>query len=291
MMSIPSVNREKVIQMSRSLSSFPAAVAKILALLDDPDAGFDVVVETISMDALISARVLSVANSVAMRSHRDQEVCDIKLATALIGMDRVRHITLISSLSSFIVKAGRSGAGASFWQHSVSVGVCAEELAHHVDTPVSATMALVAGLLHDIGQLWLLHYDADQAQICWREARRQDVGVEQLERQYFGVDHSTIGAWLASHWRLPTDVVDAISAHHQPDAQLSPPLVPLLHVAEVLSNALDLGQREDNRVTYLSAPACAALGLVWDDSIRPLFGRIEARSRHANAIFAPSAPA
>jgi len=283
------VDRAKVIQVSRAMPSFPAAVAKILDLVDDPDASFDVLVETISLDPLISARILALANTVAMRSKRDSEVCDIKLATALVGLNRVRHIALISSLSRFIGNAAQTAIANSFWQHSVSVGVCAEELANHVDTPVSPTMALVAGLLHDIGQLWLLHYNANLVQVCWNEAQSQEVGTEETERQYFGVDHSTIGSWLAAHWCLPGELVEAVSAHHQPDAQLSPPLVPLIHVAEVISNALDLGHRAENRVTYLSAAACRVLGLVWDDKIRLLFGRIEARSSHANVIYASTA--
>jgi hypothetical protein len=58
-----------------------------------------------------------------------------------------------------------------------------------------------------------------------------------------------------------------------------------VHVAEVLANALDLTGREENRVTSLSSAACNALGLTWDESTRALFGRMEARSRHANALF------
>jgi len=57
----------------------------------------------------------------------------------------------------------------------------------------------------------------------------------------------------------------------------------------VLSNALDLGGRDENRVTPLSSAACQQLGLVWDAEIHPLLGRIEARSRHANTFFAKSA--
>ncbi len=61
---------------------------------------------------------------------------------------------------------------------------------------------------------------------------------------------------------------------------------PLVHVAEVLSNALDLTGCAENRVVTLSAAACRTLGITWNESILPLFGRIEARSSHANAFFA-----
>ncbi len=279
------LTREKVLQVSRSLPSFPIAVADILACLDDPDSSFDLLVQTISHDPLISARVLSVANTVAVSRHRDGGISDIGLATAMIGMDRVRHITLISSLSGFVSGSGPNAMPPSFWQHSVAVGICAQELTQHIAAPVSATWALVTGLLHDIGQLLLYRFDPKTAQACWREATTQVQGVDEIERTHFGIDHSEIGGWLAESWSLPADVVAGISRHHHPDIAPAPLLVPLTHVAEVLSNALDLGRRPENRVTHLSSQACHTLGLVWDDDIQPLFGRIEARSRHANAFF------
>jgi HD-like signal output (HDOD) protein len=104
------------------------------------------------------------------------------------------------------------------------------------------------------------------------------------------VDHATIGAWLAENWTLPQSIVSAIHYHHHhAGVELDEPLVPLLHIAEVLSNALDLGGRAENRVTLISSSACSRLGIVWDENIRPLFGRIEARSSHANRVFTGAA--
>jgi len=286
----PTINRDSVIAGSRSLPSFPSVVSEILATLDDPDGNFNVLVRAINRDPLISARVISVANTVAMRGARESEVCDIATATSLIGMSRVRHITLISSLNTFVAGAARHGLPHSFWQHSVAVGICCEELAQWVDIPVSSSMALMAGLLHDIGQLWLHHVNPNLAQACRVQARKRTVSVEVIETAHFGVAHGTIGAWLLEHWSLPDAVVAAVGAHHSHVATPGNPLVALLHVAEVLSNALDLTGRIDNRVTTLSSAACQQLGLVWNEESRALFGRIEARASHANAFFAKSAP-
>ena len=103
------------------------------------------------------------------------------------------------------------------------------------------------------------------------------------------MDHATIGAWLAENWTLPQSIVSAIRHHHDAGTDSDELLVPLLHIAEVLSNALDLGGRAENRVTLISSSACSRLGIVWDENIRPLFGRIEARSSHANRVFTGAA--
>jgi putative nucleotidyltransferase with HDIG domain len=287
MMNSTPITRSQVIRVSRSLPSFPSTIAEILTTLDDPDGSFNVLVYAINRDLLISARVLSVANAVALRGAREAEVCDIATATSLIGLNRVRHIALISSLSTLMASATHRSLPVTFWQHCVAVGICCEELAQHIEAPISPSLALISGLLHDIGQLWLHHAHAKEAQDCWQLAKTRNLGIEQVEREHFGVDHSTIGAWLAEHWSLPESVVAAIGGHHNPDAALGTTLVPLVHVGEVLSNALDLASRPENRVTALSSAACQKLGLVWSDDIRCLFGRIEARSRHANAFFTP----
>jgi len=279
------ITREEVIERSSKLPSLPSIVAEILATLDDPDSNLKVLVDHIAHDPVIAARVLSRANAASSRTRRLSAISDIYTATTMIGMGSVREMALISSVGGFSDSLFPACTASAFWAHSVAVGVCSEELALHTAGPVSADAALIAGLLHDIGQLWLFRFKEDDFRTAWSQALHHRIGIEKVEREQFGVDHSTIGFWLAEHWLLPHGIGAAIRHHHAPKAAMSEALVPLVHVAEVLSNALDLTGRDENRVTTISATACQKLGLVWDASARPLFGRMEARSRHAGAFF------
>lgn len=270
---------------SVALPGFPRVISDILATLDDPESSTETLAHHVEHDPVITARVLSIANAAGTRTRSRSGIRDIYTAISLIGTNRVREMAVISSIAGFVDDIGADGISPTFWQHSIAVGVCCEELVLHTAVPASATAALIAGLLHDIGQLWIYRFDAEGYRASWGEVLGHDVGIEDAEREHFGVDHCSIGAWLAEYWTLPSDICNAIRHHHAPDVALGEPLVPLLHVAEVLSNALDLTGREENRVTAISTPACEKLGLVWDDSVHPLFGRMEARSRHANAIF------
>ena len=151
-----------------------------------------------------------------------------------------------------------------------------------------SSTALIAGLLHDIGQLWLYCFRCDSMRKVCSEAISRCKGIDVIEKEHFGVDHQIIGAWLAESWTLPDSICSAIRYHHAPDEALQHELVSLLHVAEVLSNALDLTGRAENRVSSISTPAFKKLGLIWGDESRPefgpLFGRMEARSRHVNDL-------
>ncbi len=289
-MTNPMITRDEVIERSHTLPSFPLVIRHILATLDDPDANTEMLAGHIQHDPVIAARVLSLANVAAAGNRRQSEVSNIFTATSLIGLNRVREMALLSGVGGFVGNFAPPEVAATFWQHSVAVGVCSEELARSGSTSgLSSSAALIAGLLHDVGQLWFYRFNSEAFRIAWSEALTQRVGIEEAEREQFGVDHSTVGAWLAEYWSLPANITAAINHHHAPDAALSEPLVPLIHVAEVLSNALDLTSRAENRVTSISSAACQALGLTWNDEIRPLFGRMEARSRHANALFQPPA--
>lgn len=279
------IERQQVIERSDALASFPRTVSEILATIDDPDGNLKVLVGCINHDPIIAARVLSVANRAAARARRDEDVTDIYTATSLIGMTRVREIALISSLKSFVGNMVADDSGTRLWQHSVAVGVCCEEIALHVASPISTDSSLIAGLLHDIGQFWFHAAEPTVFHACRRESMTGSASIEQIERNHFGVDHSTVGAWLAEHWELPEEICAAIAGHHAPDTQSANLLVPLVHVAEVLSNALELSGGDGNRVSYVSSAACRKLGLVWNEDSQSLFGRIESRAQHANAFF------
>lgn len=279
------VTQDEVIRMADQLPSFPSIVTEILDTLDDPDANLKLLASFILLDPVITARVLSVANLAAAHTRRTAAVKDIYTATSLIGMSRVREMALISSIGGYLDHLTPGNAGARFWRHSVSVAVCAVEVALHVQTPVSIDVALISGLLHDVGQLWLHRFRPDAFRAALSTSDSQRRRIEQVEFEHFGVNHCVIGRWLANQWALPPGIGQAIDGHHNPDALLDDPIVPIVHIAEVLCNALDLGNHPDNHVSHISSAACRKLGLVWDDNVRPLFGRIDARSRHANAFF------
>jgi putative nucleotidyltransferase with HDIG domain len=204
-------------------------------------------------------------------------------AVSLVGLSRVREVALQVSLSGFLQKLAPSDAAELFWAHSLACAVCGVELAQWAPVEVNVDSALIAGLLHDVGQLWLHRFEPQRMQQALLLAKSGHQNVEDVERSMFGVDHGAIGGWLAQSWGLPAGIGIAIAQHHTPDAALDEPLVAVVHVGNVLCNALDLAHNPDSRVTSVSHTSCAKLGLTWGPDTQSLFGRIEARSRHAFA--------
>jgi len=283
-MIVYSIPRDEVIGLSYQLPPFPAIVTQILATIENPDANLNLLVAYIQRDPILAARVLSLANS-ASKNRQHQVISDIPQAISMIGMGRVREMAIFSSIAGFAKGIDSQTLPMAFWEHSIAVGICCEELAHYCGMANLSETALITGLLHDVGQLWLHCFNAQDYRELWRKTLAHEISIEQAEQERFGVDHATIGAWLGEHWALPNDIVKAIRYHHIPDMALPDRMVPLVHVAEVLSNALDLMGRDENRVTHISSAACQKIGIALDDDIRSLFGRIEARSRYAISLF------
>ncbi len=278
------LTRSEVISRCDALPAFPGIVGQILATIDDEDANLALLARHIQHDPITTARVLSLANAAAVKSRRDGAVKDIFTATSLIGTGRVREMALLGSIGNFFGHSSRS-MPSTFWRHGIAVGMCSQELALLNGPQLAVGTALIAGLLHDVGQLWLQCFRADAFAAAMAGACEHGISISEAERECFGVDHAVIGYWLAEHWVLPEAICRAIRFHHAPDEALDEALVPVVHIAEILANALDLSQGNDNHVRSYSVAACDVLGLKWTPDVQGLFGRMEARSRHAGQCF------
>lgn len=270
----------QIVQRAVLLPAFPLVVKDILHTLDDESAALSTLSDLVAKDPVITARIFSMANAAASAGSGRREIRDIQVALSLIGMARLREIALTVSIAEFS-RACRMDR--NFWRHSVAVGVATQELARQGQ--FSADIALVCGLVHDIGSLWMARCQPLEFQMV-RNSMEADPGLDIIdaERLHFGADHCWIGAVLASAWGLPEPVIAAIAHHHDPEPPLDK-LVAATHVGEVLANALDLASPAAASVRHLSAAACTLLGLDWSQDMTYLFGRIEARVRHLGRFF------
>lgn len=279
-MDTSSLTPVSIIALADQLPAFPSVVTEVLSLLDNDNASLRALAGHIEHDPVITAKIYALINSAAARSRARKAPHDLYTAISLVGLANIRRIVLAHCTVNFLRDLPKEALSNDFWKHSISVGVCAQELARTCQ--ISHEFALVAGLLHDVGQLWIACFYPEVAKRVRYAIVAQRVNIIDAERQLLGdFNHAEIGALLAAHWGLPASVVAAIRYHHAPEAGLPDPLVAITHVAEISSNALDLGSREHNQVSGLSQEACDLLGINWEEDHSQLFGEIEARTDYA----------
>ena len=262
---------EQLTLHAQALPSLPEVVNYLIRALNDEAANLETLAQHINSDPAIVARLLAAANSAS--SGTSKRVGSVSQAFMLLGADRIANIVLASALI-YRYDTHTSGFNARLlWQHSLGVATCARVLAEQ--TGIDPELAFTSGLLHDIGQL--LMYTASPTHFLQALDRHlnEDIPLFIAERAVFGYDHCDAGRVLASTWKLPTDIIDAIGAHHEPDG-FSSEIGNLIHIGECMSHALDLGEIPSNRVPDLSELACANLGLSWPKFANH-FAEIEAR--------------
>lgn len=261
----------ELLEHAQKLPSLPEVVNYLTRSLSDENADVDTISHHINSDPAIVARLLAAANSAA--ASPTTRILSTRQAFLVLGVDRIVNIILASALA-YRYDIRHAGFDARLlWRHSLGVATCARVIAEH--TGSDADLAFTSGLLHDIGQL--LMYIAAPA--CYLQVIEKhavnDIFLPDAEREVYGYDHSAAGKALATIWNLPGEIVDAIAAHHAPD-EIGSEIGNLIHVSEVLSHALDLGEQANNRVPELSELACAQLGISWP-TLGKHFAEIEAR--------------
>lgn len=254
-----------------ALPSLPEVVSYLTRSLNDEGADADALAHHLNSEPAIVARLLAAANSVG--SGLTSPIFSVKQAFLVLGINRVVSIVLASALTYRYDTRASGFDSRLLWRHSLGVAICARVVAEQ--SGFNPEMAYTAGLLHDIGQLLMFTASPGLYVRVLEVKRGEDTTLIAAERSLFGYDHAAAGRALATAWRLPLEIGDAIAGHHEPDEMFSE-IGNLVHVSEVLSHALDLDDQPDNRVPDVSELACAHLGLSWP-RLAGRFAEIEAR--------------
>lgn len=254
-----------------ALPSPPEIVQYLMRSLEDERADVDTLAHHLNADPAIVARLLAAANSCASGLATPCETA--RQAFMVLGVNRVVGIVLASALIHRYDTRTQEFDARQLWRHTLGVATCARVLAERAG--LNPEIAFTAGLLHDIGQLLMVAAAPAAYDQVLQLLRSEGKTILAAEHAVFGFDHAAAGGVLAQAWRLPHEIGEAIAAHHEPDA-FGNELGDLVHVSDVLSHALDLGEQPNNQVPGLSERACANLGLSWPD-FAGRFGEIEAR--------------
>lgn len=268
---------EQLLAQADTLPALPQVVHRILHALSNERADIDSLVGHVSSDPAVVARVLAAANAGAVGAGH---VDSVRQAVLLLGLDRVRAITLATSIIDRFRAASHYDAQ-HLWLHSIGVAICSQAIAQHAE--LDAEMAYATGLLHDIGQLLLYAVLPQQYEVVLRLKRERDICIVDAEQEVLGVDHALVGGALARQWHLPGEIADAIAAHHAGESMPETEIGDAVHVGEVLSHGLDLGSSSNDLVPDLSELACARLGINWRDYATH-FAEIEARFAVARLV-------
>jgi HD-like signal output (HDOD) protein len=214
----PALDRAReIVRAAHTLGPSPSLL-RIEEQLRSGDANARQLARLIEGSPALAARVLRMANSAFYAPL--EPVVSLNRAVAMLGDTVLRQLVLTSLVMAR--GAGRRNArqalaAARLTADAVRSAVVARSLAMATKAVV-ADEAFAAGLLHDLGHVYLLDAVGD-AYAEYLLAAGTTIGDMEREMELAATSHQEVGAVFAYEWNLPSAVAAVLWEHHAPAAR------------------------------------------------------------------------
>jgi len=182
------------------LPSLPDLAMKIKAIAEKPNSHAGDLAKAIVGDPAITTKLIRAANSPLYRGFTKIDSCQD--AVVRLGLDTTRQLITVFTLrelfrsDSAVLKRRMT----RLWNHSLEVGSIAYVLAR-LSTGLSAEVAMLAGILHDIGVVLVFQYAEAAPQLHNDDELLMTVVAELREE---------VGCALLNAWSFPQFLIDAV---------------------------------------------------------------------------------
>ena len=192
------------------LPVFHPVALDLMRIVSDPYSDIDDIIRVINKDQVLSTRVLKMANSSAYMGLIKTET--IKDSVIRLGARQVTSLAVASSQAS-LYKSDNIIANEiirELWQHSLVCALGCWWVARHTGHQSIIDHAYLAGLLHDIGKLYLLK----TVERIIQNNEMQIVIERDLMLDVFAEMHVEQGRRIMEYWNIPTIYRSVVANHH-----------------------------------------------------------------------------
>lgn len=206
--------RQTLADFPIELPVFHPVALSLTILLADPYSDIDDIIRTINGDQALASQVLKMANSAAYTGMVKTET--IREAVIRLGARQISMLAMAASQASLHVSDIQliNELMQELWQHSLVTALGSWWVAQHTGHQSIVDLAYLAGLMHDIGKLYLLkalEHLAKEGQIAMDRESVLDV---------FSEMHVEQGEKIMQHWNIPPVYLSVAARHH--DATFNP---------------------------------------------------------------------
>jgi HD-like signal output (HDOD) protein len=190
------------------LPSFPEVAQRVQRALEDSRTTSAKVARVIGIDAALAVRVLQLANS-AFLNPSSKPTTELQQAVNRLGHQLIRCTAVSFALQQMTksIDAVLRPQLHELWRQGALVASIANVLARETGA-ANADEALVAGLMHNIGSLYIIVRAHEHGATLGTD----DAAIRQLER-----GHPRIAGAILRHWRFAPAIVSAVSSQSGTD--------------------------------------------------------------------------
>jgi len=206
-------------------------------------------------DQSLTAKVLSVSNSSFYKGLN--QVATVRNAIVRLGINEVSNIVmLVTHENSFRSKDPFvHGIMRTLWRHSVGCAMGSNWLAKKCGLHGLAHEAFFAGLLHDVGKLFILTVIDDLKHSDDLDIQPSDALLIEAMNSL----HANHGFSLMVHWNLPEKYCNVVRDHHNEEFESKDMLQVLVRLADKACLKQGIGMVEDPALVLVATPEAELL--------------------------------
>jgi HD-like signal output (HDOD) protein len=202
--------RYHICQQPIELPVFNPVALELLQLLAEPDIEINDVIDLINKDQALSIQILCLANSSAYTGRYKSET--IKDSVNRLGTKQIINLAMAASQSALHASSNPvvNDMMQALWLHSYACATGCKSLAISTGHRELAEQAYLAGLLHDVGKLYLLK---TMEQISQNSETVFELDQETL-LDVFSDMHIEQGLRIMNYWNVPSLYCSIVANHH-----------------------------------------------------------------------------
>lgn len=242
------------------IPSLPILYIRLDETINHPRSSIADIATIISEDQGLTAKILKLANS-PLYGHFGR-IDTISRAVTILGVQQLRDLSLaVSVMGMFKHLSDYPLSMEIFWKHSIACGLAARTLATS-QREANLERFFVAGILHDIGRLVYIMRIPEQFREMMKESFEEHRSLLDIEHEQLGFDHGALAGALLKEWKLPVSISEPVEHHHNfSQASRYPRDTALLHLADVIAHALEMGSSGEHAVPPLAPDAWELLAI------------------------------
>ena len=226
------MNLSDLFDHGQNLPNIPKVVQELIETFNQADFDMDEIAKKISLDPVLTAKVLRLANCAHYGVSRT--ISSTADASVLLGFSTLRTLVLASGITG-AMQSPEGFNRKQFWQDNFAVAAIAKWMAPYCK--INPETAFTCGMLHSIGELLI-------KLVMPSEAKKIQAAVDaggklaEVEHAMLGYTYADVGAELAKRWKFPDEIANGIRGHAKSDFSADDePLAGLTHLALYIHNS------------------------------------------------------
>jgi len=206
----------KLLTEKGDLPPLPDILLKLQNLINDPESELEEIARLIETEPVLSGRLIKLANSVLYGGGREKTV-DLPGTVMRLGVKMILDLSYTLQLTNMFNRF-KSFDQYKFWMHSMAVACLTQALSQKMNlSSEEKEESYVCGLMHDLGIVVFEYLIPDEYFAFVKSIGPEEVSLETLEQERFGIAHPELGARFIRHyWPTSPIVVTAVENHCHP---------------------------------------------------------------------------